>query len=116
MWNSLFTWITSSTLAYIYGRDESFHEEFLSVNGREYPPKIVLAGGRSSEIKKTLDESFARALPGVVSELRLPTPISSLEQGMVLILNLFVFCLNCDEILYERTFISLSLLVKYKRC
>ncbi|XP_008246291.1 PREDICTED: putative RNA polymerase II subunit B1 CTD phosphatase RPAP2 homolog [Prunus mume] len=91
MWNSLFTWITSSTLAYIYGRDESFHEEFLSVNGREYPPKIVLAGGRSSEIKKTLDESFARALPGVVSELRLPTPISSLEQGMGRMLNTMSF-------------------------
>ncbi|KAH0994998.1 hypothetical protein GBA52_018862 [Prunus armeniaca] len=63
----------------------------LNLNGREYPPKIVLAGGRSSEIKKTLDESFARALPGVVSELRLPTPISSLEQGMGRMLNTMSF-------------------------
>ena len=83
MWNALFTWITSSSLAYIYGRDESFHEEYLSVNGREYPRKIVLADGRSSEIKQTLASCLARALPTVVTELRLPIPTSTLEQGMV---------------------------------
>lgn len=85
MWNALFSWTTSSTLAYIYGRDESLHEEYATVNGREYPQKIVLEDGRSSEIKQTLAGSLARALPGLVAELRLPTPISSLEQGMVLI-------------------------------
>lgn len=84
MWNALFTWMTSSTLAYIYGRDESLHEEYLSVNGREYPRKINLGDGRSSEIKQTLAGSLARALPGVVADLRLPIPISTLEQGMVL--------------------------------
>ncbi|PPD89396.1 hypothetical protein GOBAR_DD13680 [Gossypium barbadense] len=35
-------------------KDEIFHEEYLSVNGREYPQKIVLRNGRSSEIKETL--------------------------------------------------------------
>ncbi|KAM1549215.1 hypothetical protein ACFX1Z_010303 [Malus domestica] len=91
MWNSLFTWITSSTLAYIYGRDESFHEEFLSINGKEYSRKIVLVGGHSSEIKKTLAESLARTLPGVVSQLRLATPISSLEQEMSCMLETMTF-------------------------
>lgn len=86
MWNALFTWITSSTLAYIYGKDDSFHEEFLYVNGRGYPHKIVLADGRSSEIKQTVGESLSRALPEVVAELGLP--LSSLEKGMVWILNL----------------------------
>ncbi|TYI70740.1 hypothetical protein E1A91_D08G243200v1 [Gossypium mustelinum] len=52
--------------------DEIFHEEYLSVNGREYPQKIVLRNGRSSEIKETL--------AGCISSL--PIPISTLEQGM----------------------------------
>ncbi|KAJ8529652.1 hypothetical protein K7X08_036487 [Anisodus acutangulus] len=54
MFNSIFTWISSSSLAFIYGHDESNNEEYLSVNGREYPRKIVLSDGRSTEIKKTL--------------------------------------------------------------
>ena len=87
MWNALFEWIASSSLAYIYGRDESFHEEYLTVNGREYPRKIVLRDGRSSEIKETLAGCISRALPAIVTALRLPIPISTLEQGMVLILN-----------------------------
>ncbi|XP_057451591.1 putative RNA polymerase II subunit B1 CTD phosphatase RPAP2 homolog isoform X2 [Lotus japonicus] len=82
MWNALFSWTTSSSLAYIYGRDVSFHEDFLSVNGREYPCKIILTDGRSSEIKQTLASCLARALPAVVAELRLPIPVSTLEQGM----------------------------------
>lgn len=90
MWMALFEWTTSSSLAYIYGRDESFHEDYLSVNGKVYPCKIVLADGRSSEIKQTLAGCLARALPGLVADLRLPTPISILEQGMVFILNLSV--------------------------
>lgn len=90
MWMALFAWITSSSLAYIYGRDESFHEDYLSVNGKVYPCKIVLADGRSSEIKQTLAGCLARALPGLVADLRLPTPISTLEQGVVFILNLSV--------------------------
>lgn len=83
MWMALFQWITSSSLAYIYGRDESCHEEFSWVNGKEYPQKIVLSNGRSSEIKQTLARCLARALPGLVSELRLPTPISTLEKSLV---------------------------------
>ncbi|MBA0828838.1 hypothetical protein Goarm_013469 [Gossypium armourianum] len=60
---------------------------YLSVNGREYPQKIVLRDGRSSEIKETLAGCISRALPAIVTALRLPIPISTLEQGMVLILN-----------------------------
>jgi len=87
MWNAFFSWITSSSLAYIYGRDVSFHEEFLSVNGREYPSKIVLTDGRSSEIKQTLVGCLARALPAVVEELRLPIPVDLIEQAMVRFLS-----------------------------
>ena len=71
--------MTSSSLAYIYGSDESCHEEYLSVNGREYPSKVVLPDGRSSEIKQTLAGCLARALPGVIAALKLPTPVSTLE-------------------------------------
>ncbi|CAK8571273.1 unnamed protein product [Lathyrus sativus] len=91
MWNAFFSWITSSSLAYIYGRDVSFHEEFLSVNGREYPSKIVLTDGRSSEIKQTLASCLARALPAVAAELRLPIPISTLEQAVVFLLDTMSF-------------------------
>ncbi|CAL0299462.1 unnamed protein product [Lupinus luteus] len=91
MWNALFSWITSSSLAYIYGKDESFHEEYLSINGREYPRKIVLADGRSSEIKQTLATCLARVLPALVAELRLPIPISTMEQGMVCLLDTMSF-------------------------
>lgn len=83
MFMALFSWISSSSVAYIYGRDESYHEEYLSINGREYPCKIVMEDGRSSEIKLTLAGCLARSLPGLVAELRLPTPISTLEQGIV---------------------------------
>ncbi|KAK7345200.1 hypothetical protein VNO77_15776 [Canavalia gladiata] len=91
MWNALFSWITSSSLAHIYGRDESCHEEYLSVNGREYPSKVVLTDGRSSEIKQTLASCLARALPALVADLRLPIPISTLEQGMACLLETMSF-------------------------
>lgn len=91
LWNAFFSWITSSSLAYIYGRDVSFYEEFLSVDGREYPCKIVLSDGRSSEIKQTLASCLARALPAVVAELKLPMPVSTLEQGMVCLLDTMSF-------------------------
>lgn len=83
MWMALFGWVSASSLAYIYGRDESSLDDFLFVNGREYPHKIVLSDGRSSEIKQTLAGCIARSLPGVVADLRLPTPVSSLEQFLV---------------------------------
>ncbi|XP_026387828.1 putative RNA polymerase II subunit B1 CTD phosphatase RPAP2 homolog [Papaver somniferum] len=82
MYVAVFGWVTSSSLAYIYGREEDSQEEFLSVNGRSYPYKIVLSDGRSSEIKQTLSGCLARALPGLVMDLRVPTPVSFLEQGM----------------------------------
>lgn len=83
MFMALFAWISSSTLAYVYGKEESFYEEYMSVNGREYPRKIFLQDGRSSEIKQTLAGCLARALPTLVTELRLPVPVSILEQGLV---------------------------------
>ncbi|GAB2287255.1 hypothetical protein Dimus_021638 [Dionaea muscipula] len=91
MWNALFAWITSSSLAYIYGRDESSHLEYMCVNGTEYPQKIVLADGRSSEIKQTLAGCLARALPGVIADLKVPTPTSALEHGLGLLLNTMSF-------------------------
>ncbi|KAK1572000.1 hypothetical protein Q3G72_025908 [Acer saccharum] len=91
MWMAIFAWITSSSLAYIYGKDDSFHEEYLSVNGREYPRKIVLEDGRSSEIRQTLAGCLARTLPGLVADLRLPIPISRLEQGVGHLLDTMSF-------------------------
>ncbi|OMO82815.1 hypothetical protein CCACVL1_11738 [Corchorus capsularis] len=91
MWNSLFEWVTCSSLAYTYGRDDSFHEDYLSVNGREYPRKIVLRDGRSAEIKETLAGCISRALPAIVADLRLPIPISTLEQGMGHLLDTMSF-------------------------
>ncbi|KAK3016995.1 hypothetical protein RJ639_006561 [Escallonia herrerae] len=91
MFTVLFEWTSSSSLAYIYGRNESLHEEYSSIDGREYPRKIVLTGGRSVEIKQTLAGCLARALPGVVADLGLPTPISSLEQGMACLLDTMSF-------------------------
>lgn len=82
MWDALFGWVSSSSLAYIYGKDESAHEEFLSVNGKEYPRRIVLGEGLSSEIKETVAGCLARAVPRVATDLRLPTPISELEKGL----------------------------------
>ncbi|PWA99608.1 hypothetical protein CTI12_AA005110 [Artemisia annua] len=82
MFMSLFAWVSSSTLAYVYGRDDSFHEDYASVNGREYPRKIVLTDGRSSEIKQTLAGCLSRALPGLIRDLRLPTPVSTIEFGL----------------------------------
>ncbi|KAK4778482.1 hypothetical protein SAY86_006010 [Trapa natans] len=91
MWSGLFSWVTSSSLAYIYGQDDSFQEDYTSVNGREYPQKIVLADGRSSEIKQTLAGCLARALPGLVTDLRLPIPISTLEKGLGRLLDTMTF-------------------------
>ncbi|GER42614.1 RNA polymerase II subunit B1 CTD phosphatase Rpap2 [Striga asiatica] len=91
MFMALFAWMSSSSLAYIYGKDESFHEEYLSINGREYPRKVVMLDGRSSEIKITLAGCISRALPGLVAELRLPIPISTLEQGMGHLLDTMSF-------------------------
>ncbi|XP_042007549.1 putative RNA polymerase II subunit B1 CTD phosphatase RPAP2 homolog [Salvia splendens] len=91
MFMALFSWISSSSLAYIYGKEESFHEEYLSVNGREYPHKIVLSDGRSAEIKHTLAGCLARALPTLVTELRLPVPVSTLEQGLGRLLDTMSF-------------------------
>ncbi|VFQ84883.1 unnamed protein product [Cuscuta campestris] len=82
MFMALFAWISSSSLAFIYGRDESDHDEYSSINGQEYPRKIVLSEGRSIEIRQTLAGCLARALPGVVADLRLRIPISTLEKEM----------------------------------
>ncbi|KAH0923500.1 hypothetical protein HID58_023518 [Brassica napus] len=82
MWDSPFSWASSSSLAYIYGKDKSAHEEFLFVYGKEYPRRIILVDGLSSEIKETIAGCLARALPRVATDLRLPIPISELEKGL----------------------------------
>ncbi|KAK1295402.1 hypothetical protein QJS10_CPA16g01731 [Acorus calamus] len=91
MWMALFGWVTCSSVAYVYGRDESSCEEFLSVNGREYPFKIVLGDGRSAEIKQTLAGCIARVLPGLVSDLRLPTSVTAMEQSIGRLLETMSF-------------------------
>ncbi|XP_071686010.1 putative RNA polymerase II subunit B1 CTD phosphatase RPAP2 homolog [Rutidosis leptorrhynchoides] len=91
MFMSMFGWVSSSTLAYVYGRDDRFHEDYASVNGREYLRRIVLSDGRSSEIKQTLGGCLSRALPGLVRDLRLPTPISIIENGMRCLLETMSF-------------------------
>nr|GMC49694.1 putative RNA polymerase II subunit B1 CTD phosphatase RPAP2 homolog isoform X1 [Ipomoea batatas]GMC51591.1 putative RNA polymerase II subunit B1 CTD phosphatase RPAP2 homolog isoform X1 [Ipomoea batatas]GMC53282.1 putative RNA polymerase II subunit B1 CTD phosphatase RPAP2 homolog isoform X1 [Ipomoea batatas] len=91
MFMALFAWISSSSLAFIYGRDESAHEEYSCINGREYPRQIVLTDGRSAEIKQTLAGCLARALPGLVADLRLPVPISTLEKGMASLIDTMSF-------------------------
>ncbi|ERN03253.1 putative RNA polymerase II subunit B1 CTD phosphatase RPAP2 homolog isoform X1 [Amborella trichopoda] len=91
MWMALFGWVTASSMAYIYGRAESAEEEFVVVDGREYPHKFVLGDGLSSEIKETLSGCLARALPGVVANIKLPTPISTLEVALGRLLDTMTF-------------------------
>ncbi|CAN1170659.1 Putative RNA polymerase II subunit B1 CTD phosphatase RPAP2 homolog [Linum perenne] len=91
MWMALFAWVTSSSLAYIYGKDDSSRDDYLSVNGREYPHKIVSADGHSSEIKRTVEGCLGRALPAVAADLRLPIPVSTMEQGVGRMLNTMTF-------------------------
>ncbi|XP_076941059.1 putative RNA polymerase II subunit B1 CTD phosphatase RPAP2 homolog [Bidens hawaiensis] len=89
MFMSLFAWVSSSTLAFVYGGEDS--DDYASINGREYPQKIVLSDGRSSEIKQTLAACLARALPGLVLHLRLATPLSTIESGMACLLETMSF-------------------------
>ncbi|XP_057539738.1 putative RNA polymerase II subunit B1 CTD phosphatase RPAP2 homolog [Amaranthus tricolor] len=91
MWNALLSWLTSYSVAYIYGKDESFHEEYIFVNGREYPGKVVLPDGRSPEIKRTLAGCLGRALPGLITDLNLPTPVSSIEHELSCLLDTMSF-------------------------
>ncbi|XP_019196646.1 PREDICTED: putative RNA polymerase II subunit B1 CTD phosphatase RPAP2 homolog isoform X3 [Ipomoea nil] len=91
MFMALFAWISSSSLAFIYGRDESAHEEYSFINGREYPRQIVLTDGLSAEIKQTLAGCLSRALPVLVADLRLPVPISTLEKGMASLIDTMSF-------------------------
>ncbi|KAL9686910.1 hypothetical protein QQ045_031304 [Rhodiola kirilowii] len=91
MFLSIFASITSSSVAYIYGQDESSHEEYLSINGKEYPQKIILSGGGSSEIKLALAGYLSRALPGLVAELRLPVPVSNMEKALGGLLDTMTF-------------------------
>ncbi|KAL5700710.1 protein-serine/threonine phosphatase [Ranunculus cassubicifolius] len=91
MYMALFGWITSSSLAYIYGQEDQSHEDFVFANGREYPGKIVLSDGRSSEIKVTLAGCLSRALPKVAADLRLKTPTFVIEKELGQLLNTMSF-------------------------
>ncbi|KAL6607887.1 hypothetical protein ACP70R_040950 [Stipagrostis hirtigluma subsp. patula] len=79
MWAALFGWISRSSLAYVYGVDGGFVEDLLIARGREYPEKIVLKDGHSSEIRRALDTCVCNALPVLISNLRLQIPVSKLE-------------------------------------
>nr|XP_010921352.1 putative RNA polymerase II subunit B1 CTD phosphatase RPAP2 homolog [Elaeis guineensis] len=91
MWMALFGWITCSSLAYIYGQNESSQDDFLLVNGREYPHKTVLGDGKSLEIRQTIDGFVCRALPSIVMDLKLPTPVSTLEKFVGRLLDTMSF-------------------------
>lgn len=91
MFMTLFAWISSSSLAYIYGHDESLSEEYSCINGREYPGKVVSSDGRSSEIRQALAGCLARALPGLIAALRLPMAISTLEKELDHLLDTMSF-------------------------
>ncbi|KAJ6810162.1 putative RNA polymerase II subunit B1 CTD phosphatase RPAP2-like protein [Iris pallida] len=91
MWMALFGWITCSSLAYIYGHDDSTQNYFLSVNGREYPRKVHLFDGKSDEIKLALGGFITRALPTLVMDLRLSIPVSTLEKFVGRLLDTMSF-------------------------
>ncbi|XP_008781193.2 putative RNA polymerase II subunit B1 CTD phosphatase RPAP2 homolog [Phoenix dactylifera] len=91
MWMALFGWITRSSLAYIYGQNESSQDDFLLVNGKEYPRKTVLGDGKSLEIRQTIDGFVCRALPSFVMDLKLPTPVSTLEKFVGQLLDTMSF-------------------------
>ncbi|GJM94512.1 hypothetical protein PR202_ga11160 [Eleusine coracana subsp. coracana] len=79
MWSALFGWVSRSSLAYVYGLDGDSVEEMLIANKREYPEKKVLKDGHSSEIRRALDTCVCNAVPVLVSNLKLQTPLSKLE-------------------------------------
>ncbi|KAF3340502.1 putative RNA polymerase II subunit B1 CTD phosphatase RPAP2 isoform X1 [Carex littledalei] len=91
IWMALFAWVTRSTLCYIYGHDESSSEEFSEVEGREYPQRVVLKDGQSAEIRKALDGFVCRTLPSLVSDLRLPVPVSTLEKYLGRLMDTMTF-------------------------
>lgn len=91
MWMALFGWITCSSLAYIYGHDDSSQNYFLSVNGREYPRKVYLIDGKSDEIKLALGGFITRALPTLAMDLKLSIPVSTLEKFVGRLLDTMSF-------------------------
>ncbi|XP_020581624.1 putative RNA polymerase II subunit B1 CTD phosphatase RPAP2 homolog [Phalaenopsis equestris] len=91
MWMALFGWITCSSLAYIYGQDESSYENFILVNGKEYPRKVTMGDGQSLEIRQAIDGLICRILPVVVKGLRLSVPVSTLEKFMGYLLDTMSF-------------------------
>ncbi|XP_072975505.1 putative RNA polymerase II subunit B1 CTD phosphatase RPAP2 homolog [Typha angustifolia] len=91
MYMTIFGWVTCASLAYIYGHDESSEDEFLLVNGTEYPRKKILPDGKSSEIRQALDGFVCRALPGLLLDLRLSTPVSILEKTLDRLLDTMSF-------------------------
>eukprot|EP00252_Welwitschia_mirabilis_P018339 TRINITY_DN40764_c0_g1_i1.p1 TRINITY_DN40764_c0_g1~~TRINITY_DN40764_c0_g1_i1.p1 ORF type:complete len:662 (+),score=90.25 TRINITY_DN40764_c0_g1_i1:153-2138(+) len=82
MWMAVDGWITSSSLAYIYGREEIAADEFSVANGREYCRRHVSGDGTSAEIQKTLEGCLVRYLPEVVQSLRLSVPLWSVERAL----------------------------------
>lgn len=91
MWMTLFGWVNRSSLAYIYGCDESSLQNFMPINGKDYPQKVTLRDGKSLEIRKALDGFICRALPVLVKDQRLPVPVSTVERFMGCLLDTMSF-------------------------
>lgn len=91
MWAALFGWVSRSSLAYVYGLDESSMEDLLIAGGRECPQKRVLNDGHSSEIRRALDTCVCNALPVLVSNLRMQIPVSKLEITLGYLLDTMSF-------------------------
>lgn len=83
MYMALDRWISAATVAHIYGKEPHEQDMFLSVDGREYGWQVVIGDGVSAEILRTFSLCLSRAIPEVVRVLRLPVPMSTLEQALV---------------------------------
>ncbi|KAH7425958.1 hypothetical protein KP509_11G079300 [Ceratopteris richardii] len=91
LWVALDGWISSATIAHIYGRHPDEYENFNNVNGKEYLRQVVIPEGVSAEIEKTLAGCISRALPGLAKILRFPLPISTLEVSLGRLLRTMTF-------------------------
>lgn len=80
---ALEAWISAAAVAHIYGKEPHQEDEYLSVNGREYPPHTVIGDGVSAEILRTFSLCICRAIPEVVRALRISVPLSTLELALV---------------------------------
>ncbi|EFJ19793.1 hypothetical protein SELMODRAFT_444189 [Selaginella moellendorffii] len=76
LWMALDEWVSSGTLAHIYGRDD---EEFRDVNGRV---PVDGDGSSSPDILRTISSCVSRVLPDVVQALAIAEPLSVIERAV----------------------------------